>query len=119
MASAVTAFLRTTVVLFSVSIPAATLGLDQDKQDDQDNQNNQNNQNNIPLIRIGVQTEKAAGAFGLNLGLIELADGRVLYNDAEHRRLLLFNGTMSTFVVVGDSTGSGGFTYGRGAVPLI
>jgi hypothetical protein len=41
----------------------------------------------------------------------QLADGRVLVNDLQHRRVLLFDPTLSTFTVVADSTSATANAY--------
>src|SRR5688572_3520695 len=45
-----------------------------------------------------------------------LPDGRLLVNDQRGKRLLVFDSTMSKFIIVADSTSSNGVTYPGGFV---
>jgi hypothetical protein len=55
----------------------------------------------------------------LILGLKEFADGRVLVNDAQRRRLIIFDSTLKSAGVIADTTGRAGIRYGSMPSPLI
>lgn len=66
----------------------------------------------IPMRRIEPAAAQSVEPLGLILGLKQLSAGRVLVDDAQHRRLLMFDSTLTRFTVVADTTGSVGFKYG-------
>ena len=72
-----------------------------------------------PVRNTAHPIASAPEAVGRNLGLKEMVDGRLLYNDADHRRLLLFDPALSTYRIVADTTGLHGFKYGDAAAQLI
>ena len=73
----------------------------------------------IPLRTVAPPIASTREPLGLNLGLKQLSDGRLLFNDAGNRRLLLFDATLTTFTVVADTTGRAKLNYGRSARPFV
>ena len=59
------------------------------------------------------------GTFGFIDRVIQLANGRVLVNDAEHRQLLAYTATLDSFTVVVDSARKGARGYGPMASTMI
>ncbi|HYV98698.1 MAG TPA: hypothetical protein VE967_14680 [Gemmatimonadaceae bacterium] len=65
----------------------------------------------IPLRDISVGSA-IDGTFGLILSAHELRDGRILVNDPEHRRLMLWDGNLRQLTVVSDSSPGALMPYG-------
>lgn len=76
-------------------------------------------QSNIPHRQVGPATAVTAEPLGLLLGVRRLGDGRLLVNDGERRRLLLFDAPLTRHKVVADSAGSTGLRYGPNASPIV
>ncbi len=72
-----------------------------------------------PVQRIATAAALSSEPLGSITGVLELADGRVLLNDAARRRLLLMDTTLHTVSVVLDSLSEIANTYGTRAGALI
>jgi hypothetical protein len=57
-----------------------------------------------PIRQLGAVTSKSTEVLGNIPNIRQLADGRVLVNDVQHRRVLLFDPALSKFTVIADST---------------
>jgi len=64
-------------------------------------------QQGIPTIDLPAPTAKTPQTLGALEGVRQVADGKLLVNDAGARQLRLFDSTLSTFVVTLDSTTTG------------
>jgi hypothetical protein len=64
-----------------------------------------------PIRQLGAVSSKSAEVLGTIPNIRQLSDGRVLVNDVQHRRVLLFDPTLSTFTVVADSTSATANAY--------
>ena len=73
----------------------------------------------VPVRTVEPPSAVAREPLGLNLGVRELPDGRVLFSDAEHFRLLLFDSALATFTTLADTTGRAGFKFGFSEAQLI
>jgi hypothetical protein len=76
-------------------------------------------QSSIPVRQLTVEATSTEAVGSLN-GVRELADGRVLVNDAGKRRVLVFDRQLSTVQVVADTTPGRKIQYGSrptGIVP--
>lgn len=73
----------------------------------------------VPVIDLPAPSARTATAFGGVLGIREVSGGRVLINDAGHKRLLLYDTTLARAVVVYDSIEGAANSYGSFGVPLI
>jgi hypothetical protein len=72
-----------------------------------------------PIRQLGPVAAKSKETFASFVGVRPLGDGRVLVNDVQRRRVLLFDSTLSSFTVVADSTAATGNAYGGRFAGLI
>src|SRR5437016_2606045 len=66
----------------------------------------------IPIRQLGPVEARSKDTVGYLRGVRELSDGHVLANDADNRRLLLFDATFAAFKVVADTTAGTPRAYG-------
>ena len=71
------------------------------------------------MIDLPAATARAPEIFGGILGVRQAPDGKVLVNDARRRQLKLYDSTLTTSVIVRDSTPGSATSYGRLGTPLI
>jgi hypothetical protein len=75
-------------------------------------------QETIPVLRLAAPEAVSGDTLGFLYGVRELADGRVLVNDAARRRLLLLDRSLATARVVAADTG-GSMPYGARPTGII
>jgi hypothetical protein len=73
----------------------------------------------IPVIDLPAATARTTQPLGAILSIRQLADGKVLVDDAGSRRLIVLDSTLRTFTTVLDSASGGANSYGRRPIPLI
>src|SRR5579862_6719650 len=73
----------------------------------------------VPIVTLPAASARSASTVATVMGIHELADGKVLVNDAGHLQLKVFDPTLSTATVVTDSTPGTSNSYGRNRMPLI
>jgi hypothetical protein len=76
-------------------------------------------QKTIPLVDLPAASVRAPESFGGIIGLRQMADGKVLVNDAGRRQLKLFDSTLATATTVLDSTPGSSNSYGPIRAPLL
>src|SRR5690349_8239955 len=74
---------------------------------------------NIPVIDLPAASARTTQPLGAVLSVRQLANGRVLVDDAGNRRLAVFDSALSTSTTVLDSTSGGANSYGRRPIPLV
>lgn len=67
----------------------------------------------IPVHHLNPPTAQTTTPLGLFLGIKQLSDGRVIVDDAQRLRLLMFDSTLTKFTILADTTGKAGFNYGE------
>ena len=72
-----------------------------------------------PIRAIGAVIATSTDSLGVVTNVRQLPGGRVLVNDASHRRVLLLDSTMKLVTVVADSTSSTANAYGPRSGSLI
>ena len=72
-----------------------------------------------PIRALGPVTATSTDSLGVVNNIRQLPGGRVLVNDATHRRVLLLDSTMTLLSVVADSTSSTANAYGPRSGSLI
>jgi hypothetical protein len=82
-------------------------------------QNPPSQQQNVPIRQVAAPTAVTSEPLGLLLGVRPLADGRVIVNDGQRRRLLMFDASLARATVIADSAGSTGLRYGPNASPIV
>jgi hypothetical protein len=73
----------------------------------------------VPVVTLSAATAKTSATLGLVSGIHQMADGKVLVNDAGHRLLRLFDPSLETSMLVADSTSGNSNSYGPAPVQLI
>ncbi|MEP6763435.1 MAG: hypothetical protein ABJB66_03940 [Gemmatimonadaceae bacterium] len=67
----------------------------------------------IPVRQLNTPAAHTVAPLGLFLGIKQLSDGRVIVDDAQNLRLLMFDSTLTKFSILADTTGKAGFNYGE------
>ena len=73
----------------------------------------------IPVRELSAPTAKSTETFGAILGVREIADGKLLVNDARRRQLSVLDAELAHKTIVLDSVAIGRQGYGRFAAPII
>lgn len=73
----------------------------------------------VPVRELSPPTAKSADTFGTILGVREIANGKLLVNDARRRQLSVLDSKLTNKSVVLDSVSAGRQGYGRFAAPMI
>lgn len=73
----------------------------------------------IPVVNLPPATARATQTLGGILGIHQVADGKVLVDDAVRRQLKLFDSTLVSATVVMDSAAGASSSYGSRPTPLI
>lgn len=76
-------------------------------------------QSAVPIRELERPSAVSSEPLGLHLGLKELGNGRVLFNDAGTRRLLLLDSTLRIIANLADSASGESFTYGENYRQLV
>jgi len=76
-------------------------------------------QNTIPVRQLTAVEAASPEPIGHLDGVRELSDGRVLVNDAGRRRLLMFDKTLKSVVIVADTTAERKLQYGPRATGIV
>jgi hypothetical protein len=76
-------------------------------------------QQTVPLVELSPVTAKTTQTLGVVFGLKEVADGRLLVNDAVRHQVRLFEPSLGTSKVVLDSVPGSAISYGAFSGPLV
>jgi hypothetical protein len=76
-------------------------------------------QKTIPILDLAPASSRSAQTLGRILGMRQVAEGKVLVNDAVRRQILLFDSTLTVSTVVMDTTPGTSRSYGARPTPLI
>lgn len=73
----------------------------------------------VPVVTLPAATAKTAETVGVVLGIRELANGKLLVNDAGRRQIKLFDSTLAAATIVMDSVAGMSRSYGARPAPLV
>jgi hypothetical protein len=76
-------------------------------------------QDAVPVVTLPEPSARVAETLGVIIGVRELADGRLLVDDAGRRQIKLFDAALASATVVLDSTPGTSKSYGARPVPLV